>query len=83
MSKKILRQRHHIQLKAVNFVKQAWGSEGVLGPLQCQSGEKLYLLEDSNLLHCDGPFVFGSHIGEYVWFYSGETETKYSEINIH
>lgn len=52
--------------------------KGVLGPLQSQSGGKLYLLEDSNLLDCDGPFVFGSHIGENVWFHSGETESKHS-----
>lgn len=36
----------------------------------------LHLLENSDLLNGYGPFIFGSHVGEYVWFDSGKTETN-------
>lgn len=36
----------------------------------------LYLLENSNLLNSYGPFIFGSHVREYVWLDSDKTKTK-------
>ena len=35
-----------------------------------------YLLENSNLLNGYGSFIFGSHVGEYVWLDSDEAKTK-------
>lgn len=42
-----------------------------------------YLLENSNLLNGYGPFIFGPHVGEYVWFDSVKTKTKRYEVAHH
>lgn len=37
------------------------------------SGAPLHSLQDGDLLHCDGPLVFGAHVGEHV---GPDPETK-------
>lgn len=42
-----------------------------------------HLLENSDLLDSDGPFIFGSHVGENVWLDSGKTKTEPTEVTYH
>lgn len=52
----------------------------VLGFYRTNPSMYSYLLENSNLLNGYGPFIFGSHVGEYVWLDSDETKKKPYEV---